>query len=284
MASLRALMRLSLSLGRVSQTTTPRLATQVCARPFTDGGDMQKYEFLPRNRNFLLRSLRSGRTLADLHAEVGTEIKTPEEAALALELGNARFVAGKTRRDDSQFLERRVHYLAQEPFAAILGCSDSRVPVEMVFDQSFGKLFVVRVAGNIATPFTMASLEYAILVLGVRVVLVLGHEACGAVGAALQTDEQVKKFPDNIQKLLGFISPHVQSEWIHNLHDERSRGREAAFRNVTGQVNTLMSNTLLRDRVDAGSLKIMGGFYEISSGMVDFVEFQKRQEEDEGKK
>eukprot|EP00013_Stygamoeba_regulata_P013174 CAMPEP_0177686962 /NCGR_PEP_ID=MMETSP0447-20121125/33855_1 /TAXON_ID=0 /ORGANISM="Stygamoeba regulata, Strain BSH-02190019" /LENGTH=244 /DNA_ID=CAMNT_0019197133 /DNA_START=131 /DNA_END=865 /DNA_ORIENTATION=+ len=234
---------------------------------------MHTSKFIPKNRNFLLQNLKMGRTLDELQAEAPATITNPEEALRELELGNARFVSNKPKRDDSQILERRAHILAQEPFAAILGCSDSRVPVEIVFDQSFGKLFVVRVAGNVATAFTMASIEYAIAALNVKLVLVLGHEACGAVGAALQEDVFIAKQPDNIQELLKKVTPHVRLDWIKNLHDDRSRGRESAFRNVTGQVNELMENKLIRACVEAGKLQIIGGFYEITSGMVDFVEF-----------
>src|ERR1700728_4798287 len=126
----------------------------------------------------------------------------PEAALEELIAGNLRFISGRTSsyRRDLAFLQQMME--KQEPFAAVLSCSDSRVPVEVVFDQTIGQLFVARVAGNIVTPEIIASLEYAVAVLGTNTILVMGHSRCGAVTAAIQRQAvEGTSFPGQIRAL-----------------------------------------------------------------------------------
>src|ERR1700744_1492931 len=146
--------------------------------------------------------------MASESAVVASEIKrTNSEVALdELIAGNRRFTSGRTasHRRDLVILQQMME--RQEPFAAILSCADSRVPVEVVFDQTIGQLFVTRVAGNIVTPEIVASLEYAAAVLGTNTILVMGHSRCGAVTAAIQG----QAVPGQISALFPYIEPAVE--------------------------------------------------------------------------
>ena len=133
---------------------------------------------------------------------------TPDEALKAMMDGNERYVAGQLEslNEDLSILKAKTAE-KQEPFAAVLSCADSRVPVEFVFDQSIGHLFVVRVAGNVTTPEVTASLEYGVAVLGTKVLMVLGHSNCGAVKAAIEG----KEVPGQISALYAPIRPAVDA-------------------------------------------------------------------------
>lgn len=145
----------------------------------------------------------------------------------------------------------------QEPFAAVLACADSRVPVELVFDQTIGHIFVTRVAGNIVTPEIIASLEYGVAVLGVKALLILGHSSCGAVKAAMKADT-----------VLGQIStlyPHLRQAV------EQSGGNfdKAIEANAKIQAELLRtSSTVIRDAVQADKLKVEAGVYDLATGKV----------------
>src|SRR5579884_4257091 len=149
---------------------------------------------------------RQGHWLAALRRGIGDgQSDTPLQQLLA---GNERFVAGRLRSPQADLVALRAETVEkQTPFAAVLGCADSRVPVELVFDQSIGSLFVARVAGNTASAEIIASLEYAVAVLGVRAILVLGHSNCGAVKAAMH----MESVPDQISVLYPHIRPAVES-------------------------------------------------------------------------
>ena len=147
----------------------------------------------------------------------------------------------------------------QEPFAAVLSCADSRVPVELIFDQTVGHIFVTRVAGNLVTPELIASLEYGVAVLGVEVLLVLGHSACGAVKAAMKADA----VPGQISSLYPHLRPAV----------EQSGGDvdKAIAANAKIQADLLRtSSPVIRDAVKAGKLKVVSGVYDLGSGKVTF--------------
>eukprot|EP00669_Euglena_mutabilis_P009643 TRINITY_DN44_c0_g1_i6.p1 TRINITY_DN44_c0_g1~~TRINITY_DN44_c0_g1_i6.p1 ORF type:complete len:185 (-),score=32.02 TRINITY_DN44_c0_g1_i6:450-935(-) len=121
---------------------------------------------------------------------------TPKDVLLEMQRGNGRFWMGLSERPDMTALERRALIMAQAPKMAILSCSDSRVPVEIIFDQGLGEIFVVRMAGNILDATAHGSLEFAVKYLGVKVLMVLGHEACGAVkGAITMSQEAIAKDP-----------------------------------------------------------------------------------------
>ena len=143
--------------------------------------------------------------------EVEGEKKSSPDAALdELLAGNRRFTSGRTRshRRDLATLQQMME--KQEPFAAVLSCADSRVPVEVVFDQTIGQLFVTRVAGNIVTAEIVASLEYAAAVLGTHTILVMGHSRCGAVTAAIQASNSGPAVPGQISALFPYIKPAVE--------------------------------------------------------------------------
>src|SRR5580704_1041607 len=140
-----------------------------------------------------------------------TEKKVSPEGALdELLAGNRRFTSGRTssHRRDLAILQQMME--RPEPFAAILSCADSRVPVEVVFDQTIGQLFVTRLAGNIVTTEIIASLEYAAAVLGTHTIVVMGHSSCGAVTAAIQSSDQGTAVPGQISALFPYIRPAVE--------------------------------------------------------------------------
>ena len=182
---------------------------------------------------------------------------TPAQAWQRLLEGNQRFAAGKSRAPHRSL--DRVHELAdhQNPFAAILSCSDSRVPVELVFDQGFGDLFVVRNAGNVAAPQEFASLEYGVGVLGAKVLLVLGHSSCGAVKAAISG----KPVPGQISVLYQHIRPAVDAGG--------SDVAKVVSANVRVQADLLkQSSTVIAELVNDGKLQVAGGVYDLATGVV----------------
>jgi carbonic anhydrase len=175
--------------------------------------------------------------------------------------GNRRFTSGRTtsHRRDLVMLQKTLE--KQEPFAAILSCADSRVPVEVVFDQTVGQLFVTRVAGNIVTPEIVASLEYAAAVLGTHTILVMGHSGCGAVTAAIQGRE----VPGQISKLFPPIEPAVK---------QAGPDLEATVRaNVLIQVQRLLkSSPLLQGLIEQGALRVAAGYFDMRTGVVTLLE------------
>ena len=187
--------------------------------------------------------------------------RNPEAALEELLAGNRRFTSGRTssHRRDLAILQQMME--RQEPFAAILSCADSRVPVEVVFDQTIGQLFVTRVAGNIVTPEIVASLEYAAAVLGTNTILVMGHSRCGAVTAAIQGQE----VPGNISALFPYIEPAVE---------QAGPDLEATIRaNVLIQAARLRQySSLLASLIDDGKLKVAAGYFDILSGEVTLLD------------
>lgn len=186
---------------------------------------------------------------------------TPEQAMNALMAGNARFVAGQMTsfQEDLDLLKQK-NAEKQEPFAAVLSCADSRVPVELVFDQSIGHVFVTRVAGNVASPEIIASLEYGAAVLGTRAILVLGHSACGAVGAAIAG----KAVPGQISGLYAPLRPAV---------DQAGSDLDGAIRaNARIQAGLLRSaSPVLADLVKQGQLSVSAAHYDIATGQVTLL-------------
>jgi len=172
--------------------------------------------------------------------------------------GNRRFVASRstTMDVDVALLKKRTAD-KQEPFAAVLACADSRVPVELVFDQVIGQIFVVRAAGNIVTPEIVASLEYAVASLGIRALLVLGHTDCGAVRAAMKTEAvagQISSLGSRIQPAVGQSAGNVG---------------KAIEANARIQANLLRtSSAVIRQAISARTLKVTSGIYDLSTGKV----------------
>jgi carbonic anhydrase len=155
---------------------------------------------------------------------------------------------------------------SQHPFAAIVSCSDSRVPPEIVFDEGLGDLFVVRVAGNVMNDVNLGSIEYAVDHLAVRLIVVLGHQRCGAVKAAKETIAANGKAPAHIQSLVNAIRPAVEATMNSDL--------EATVKaNVKDVVQALRTSTpILKPQIDSGAVRVIGGYYSLDTGSVTFLE------------
>ena len=189
-------------------------------------------------------------------------ILTPDAALAELMAGNKRFIAERLTAHDEDLAILKQHTVdKQEPFAALLSCADSRVPVELVFDQSIGHIFVTRVAGNVITPEIIASLEYGAAVLGTKVILVMGHANCGAVSAAIKG----KEVPGQISALYAHIQPAV---------DKAGPNLEATIKaNARIQATLLrQASTVVSGLVKEGTLKVVAGYYDLSTGAVTLID------------
>ena len=202
---------------------------------------------------------------------------TAQEALIRLQEGNQRFVEGKSTRNTNYTRRRNELVDGQTPFAIILGCSDSRVPVEIVFDQGLGDLFVIRIAGNIVAPSQIGSIEFAVETFQTPLVVVLGHTHCGAVAATLNQIRQPQASrSQHLCSIVECIRPAVESlsEIRTNLAYERLLER-AIRSNVRMSVNQLQrGSSFLEEMYDSGSLWIVGAEYSLESGEVDFFESQ----------
>jgi carbonic anhydrase len=190
----------------------------------------------------------------------------PAEAVSKLKEGNGRYTTGKLQHP-GQTTERRAELAKdQHPFAVILSCSDSRVPPEIVFDQGLGDLFVVRVAGNVVDDHGLGSIEYAVDHLGARLIVVLGHQSCGAVKAAKETIAAKGKAPGHIQSLVTAIQPVVEA----TVKDDLETTVKA---NVKHVVQALRSSTpILKAKVDSGEVQVIGGYYSLDTGAVSLLD------------
>lgn len=196
------------------------------------------------------------------------------EALERLRAGNDRFAAGARGLEPPQHLARRKELTAgQHPFAVVIGCSDSRVPAEIVFDQGLGDLFVIRVAGNIVAPSQVGSVEFAVAALGVRLVVVLGHSQCGAIAATIEEIETPSENPsEGWQAILDRVRPAVLSVATDLRHDPEAVAREAVRANVLSSVDELSraSKTIEQEVTDRGLL-VIGAVYSLETGIVDFL-------------
>jgi carbonic anhydrase len=218
---------------------------------------------------------------------------SPAEAISRLKEGNARFTAGNPRHPHESSNERS--YVAknsyenagviplgmtseeaakrraeltksQHPYAIILSCSDSRVPPELVFDEGLGDLFGIRVAGNVLNDEGLGSIEYGVDVLGAHLIVVLGHQSCGAVDAAMKTVAAKGKAPGHIQSLVTAIAPVVNATPKADLETMIKA-------NVKHVVDALRSSKpILKAKVDSGDVQVIGGYYTLDTGAVTFLE------------
>ena len=182
--------------------------------------------------------------------------------------GNYRFANGEATNLQSINQARRAELVdGQNPFAVIVACSDSRVPVELLFDQGLGDLFVIRVAGNIVAPSQIGSVEFAAAQLGTRLVVVLGHSNCSAVDATQQelAKQQETRSP-NLQSIVNRIRPAVEALDNPSLDDAVA----ANVRNSVAQLRN--SPEILKALIDSGELTVVGAEYSIESGVVDFFD------------
>ena len=220
------------------------------------------------------------------HAE--QPIVPPAEAISRLKDGNGRYTSGNQQHPHESSEERTYMATAsyenlgmtaaeaatrraelktsQHPFAIVLSCSDSRVPPEIVFDQGLGDLFVIRVAGNVIDDHSLGSIEYAADHLAVRLIVVLGHQRCGAVKAAKETIAAKTEAPAHIQSLVTAIQPAVEATAKGDLNATI----EANVRNVTQALRS--STPVLKPKVDSGELKVVGAYYSLDTGAVAFMD------------
>lgn len=189
---------------------------------------------------------------------------TPDQALQMLMDGNNRFVKRKTQNSTNRDITRITAVSQnQYPFASILSCADSRVPSEIIFDQGFGDLFMCRVAGNIATPEEVGSLEFGTAVLGSKVIMVMGHERCGAVNAAIKGGE----FPGQIGTLIEAIQPALKRASIKT----NNQLEEAVKANVLYQVQMLKKSPVISQLIEQNKLKVVGSYYDLDTGAVTLV-------------
>ena len=203
-------------------------------------------------------------------ADVKTTVSA-DEAIRLLSAGNERFAAGKLQRPNSDL--DRVRSTAkngQAPFATVLSCADSRVPVETVFDRGVGDLFVVRVAGNVADPGTLGSMEYAAEHLGTPLIVVMGHSQCGAVKAAMDGAELY----GNLPTLIDSIRPAVRKARSEHREATAEQLLDASIaQNVRHQIDAaVIKSPQLRHMVLHGKVKIVGAVYDIETGRVEWLD------------
>src|SRR5215831_13062951 len=239
----------------------------------------------------LLGSNRCARAADPAHPD--QPMVSPAAALARLKEGNGRFTAGNMQHphessDERSYMAKNSYENAgmislgmtseqaakrraeltksQHPFAIILSCSDSRVPPELVFDEGLGDLFIVRVAGNVLNDEGLGSIEYAVDILGARLIVVLGHQSCGAVDAAMKTVAAKGKAPGHIQSLVRAIKPVVDSTRKGDL-DTMIKA------NVKHVVDALRSSTpILKAKVDSGDVQVISGYYTLDTGAVTFLE------------
>jgi carbonic anhydrase len=190
--------------------------------------------------------------------------------------GNRRFVSGARRADVAASPARRNELAdGQEPFAIILGCSDSRVPAEIVFDQGLGDLFVIRVAGNIVAPSQVGSVEFAAERFATPLVVVLGHSRCGAILATLEELMQPReRQSSNLRSIVDRVRPSVEALLATELkNDQDALVRQATRANVRASANHLRHGSeILEQRLRTGQLMVVGAEYSLETGVVEFFD------------
>jgi carbonic anhydrase len=194
-----------------------------------------------------------------------------EEAKRRLIEGNRRFV-NQNRQYPNQS-KRRLQSVSkkQYPYAAILGCADSRVPPEIIFDQGLGDLFVVRIAGNIASNETIGSLEYATATLGTQLIVVLGHKGCGAISAPFDNQPDDGNINPVIDDIKPSLSPNSRTRRNSNINDVND-DNNAVINNIEYQAKKLQNNSQIIDRlIRDDRLRIVGAYYDINTGRVRFL-------------
>ena len=199
-----------------------------------------------------------------------------QEALERLREGNRRFASDVSSRDMLMSpTRRRMLMSGQEPFAIILGCSDSRVPAEIVFDQGLGDLFVIRVAGNIVSPSQVGSVEFAAERMGTRLVVVLGHTQCGAIAATIEALEK----PDNnasrnLLAIVDRVRPSVEGLFATELRKDRDALSRAAVRaNIRASADHLRHGSrVLEQLIQEAGLLVVGAEYSLDTGVVDFFD------------
>src|SRR3954470_14052997 len=200
---------------------------------------------------------------------------TATEALARLQEGNRRFIANQTASDSLDQTRRAALVVRQEPFAIVLGCSDSRVPAELVFDQGFGDLFVIRVAGNIVAPSQVGSVEFAASKFSTRLVVVLGHSQCGAVTAALDELQGLSTTQSkNLRSIVDRVRPSLETlVEISGANDREALIEEGVRANVRASANHLRHGSeLLEKLIRSDGLMVVGAVYSLETGKVEFFD------------
>lgn len=201
---------------------------------------------------------------------------TALEALASLQEGNIRFTQDINGNDiEMNAAQRTALVEKQDPIAIILGCADARVPAELVFDQNLGDLFVVRVAGNIAKPTQIGSIEYAVHHLGTRLIVVLGHSSCGAVAATVDAVQSSSQAPSpGLDSLISTITLAVKTVMSNNTDiDSETLIAKSVRENVSNSVKALQSNSdILKDVIQNDGLLVVGAEYNLATGAVDFFD------------
>lgn len=206
---------------------------------------------------------------ADEYSAPRTVVKTPDEALRMLIEGNMRFIRGDATVAKRSVTRLRELESKQTPFASILACSDSRVPLEILFDQGFGDLFVARLAGNIATSAAIGSLEYGTRVLGSKLLMVLGHTGCGAVSATMAMGE----VPGQIGSLFPYIHPAAEQVAQRHAGQGPPPLDEVIVQNVRYQVEILRrASPVIAGLIRDGNLKVVGAIFHFRTGRVELIE------------
>jgi carbonic anhydrase len=220
----------------------------------------------------------TGQSASDSAAKVASTVEkrpdaeklSPDQALQLLMDGNKRFIEQKSIHPRQSFARLTETGADQFPFASFLSCADSRVPVEILFDQGIGDCFVVRVAGNVAANEGVGSLEFGSAVLGSRVILVLGHEGCGAVNAVLRA----QKLPP--ESKIGTLVPYIQPG-VERAKKQQGNDLVNAIKDtVLVQVETLKKSPVLAGLIKENKLKIVGGYYDLDKGTVELLSDQKK--------
>lgn len=201
---------------------------------------------------------------------------TSAEALQRLQEGNERFVSQISQQQELASEKRRLNLVAgQAPFAIVLGCSDSRVPAEIIFDQGLGDLFVIRVAGNIVAPSQVGSIEFAVETYGTPLVVVLGHNNCGAIKATLDAIRSPQQAPShNLMSIVSRIRPSLETLAETDLKNNEEELMEYAVRaNIRSSVSQVRySSPYLETQIQSGNLMVVGAQYSLKEGKVHFFE------------
>ena len=202
--------------------------------------------------------------------KINRENLSPKEALAILVDGNQRFI-NDVKRDQNLSLIREELKEKQEPFAAVLGCSDSRTSLELIFDQSLGDIFSVRLAGNVACKNAIGSLEYSCKYLGSKIIVVMGHSNCGAVKAACDHFKG-----GNIGEIIDLINPAVEAESTITNNDDRTSANDlfvekVCFLNVQTQINRILKDsTIIQQQLEKKQVGLVGAVYNLATGHVQF--------------
>jgi carbonic anhydrase len=206
---------------------------------------------------------RAGAELAAPEPVIAQNNITPDQALQLLIEGNQRFVQARREKPNQDWTRIAEVAPSQAPFAAILGCADSRVPAEIIFDRGFGDIFVDRVAGNVATPEEIGSLEFGTLILGAKVLMVLAHERCGAVKAAIEGGQ----LPGHINSLTESIMPAVDS----TRNQPGDRVENACKANAILQANRLKASPVISDLINQNRMRVVPAYYDLDTGAVTIL-------------